>query len=611
MQKTTTNKFGLGTDTNVFTRFNLFLFFFSLFVFGIAYIAPVGQELSDPYFSLVVSQSIIENGTIQLDAYRPEHQNIFDMFFWQVSEQNGHSQYNYPVGPSLVALPFVMVAHTMGADMLQTVDNAHLQNFLSAFICTLLFLIFVQIARCYLSPALSLGIAFISVLGSSMISSASSAYWNIDGALLFMALSLWLIVRYDSGKAKSINPYLLGLFLFLAFICRPTTAIFIGLTFIYLLGYYRRGFLGTAVVSFLLLIAFFGFAKYQYGQWVPFYYLNAYGLTASQLPNNSRAVILYALLFSPSRGLFIFTPLFLWALVGSVYYFRSLKSLPLYWFSLLWISAHIFMVSGFGIWWGGYSYGPRLLTETNLAFVILLVLVIQIIEQKDDNKVSKNWYKNPWVLTCLLLGGISLFINAGEGLFNDQTSFWNSSPSVDLHPESVLDWRYPQFLLTADSFHQRDYEEGLRRLASGEIKLAPYHWGEDPRHGENCFFYGWWGEDGKTFSEIQSPKIVFPLEDVDQSQVYELTVHSTSYGDQVVEVYLNETRLDTLTMNGEPREDRLLFDGTLLKPNALNQITFYIPTARFSIMENLHSYRWHRLGMTIPGVQINIAPNTP
>lgn len=40
----------------------------------------------------------------------------------------------------------------------------------------------------------------------------------------------------------------------------------------------------------------------------------------------------------------------------------------------------------------------------------------------------------------------AIYVNSYQGLFNVYTALWNGEPNIDLHPEYLFDWRYPQFL---------------------------------------------------------------------------------------------------------------------------------------------------------------------
>jgi len=83
---------------------------------------------------------------------------------------------------------------------------------------------------------------------------------------------------------------------------------------------------------------------------------------------------LAGLLFSPSRGLFVFSPVFLASLIGVVQVMRRARDWPPILPYLAVGSALLLLVySRWGMWWGGTSFGYRLLIELLPALTLFLV----------------------------------------------------------------------------------------------------------------------------------------------------------------------------------------------------------------------------------------------
>ena len=102
--------------------------------FGMTYLSPITYAISDPHLSLLVSQAILEEGTIKLDAYRERAEPPLDSYppSGPLARYDDHLYYYFPLGPSLLALPVVATARGAGLDMAQQADNHFLQNLLSA-----------------------------------------------------------------------------------------------------------------------------------------------------------------------------------------------------------------------------------------------------------------------------------------------------------------------------------------------------------------------------------------------------------------------------------------------------------------------------------------------
>jgi hypothetical protein len=74
------------------------------------------------------------------------------------------------------------------------------------------------------------------------------------------------------------------------------------------------------------------------------------------------------LLISPHRGLFVTAPLSLLAIPGTVWLAQKQRSLAIT--VALMVVIHVLVIAGFDGWWGGWSYGPRLLLPVlGVAFV--------------------------------------------------------------------------------------------------------------------------------------------------------------------------------------------------------------------------------------------------
>ena len=77
-------------------------------------------------------------------------------------------------------------------------------------------------------------------------------------------------------------------------------------------------------------------------------------------------------LVSPARGLLVFSPVLLFAIPGVIRAIRSPVYRPWGWAIAVAVVAHWIAISSFPHWWGGYSFGPRLMTDV-LPFLILAV----------------------------------------------------------------------------------------------------------------------------------------------------------------------------------------------------------------------------------------------
>jgi hypothetical protein len=152
-------------------------------------------------------------------------------------------------------------------------------------------------------------------------------------------------------------------------------------------------------------------------------------------------------LVSPARGLLIFAPLVLFSLVGLWLSRRNLNSLHA--LAVLTVGLHLAVVSNTAIWWGGYSYGPRFMSDVLPFLFFLMVPVIDRITRVPMKAATAG-------LAAVFVAATawSVFANA-KGALDWDTAGWNFGPSVDTHPDRVWDWNDLPMLRTGN----KDYED--------------------------------------------------------------------------------------------------------------------------------------------------------
>jgi hypothetical protein len=505
---------------------------------------------------------------VSLDAYKDTYEkNIPHRSFdqdYRIHKGNGHYYYVYPIGTSVFSIPFVWAATLMGYDMSNFEHEVVTQGFISAVLCMLVFIIFYETCRCFLGLISSLVIAAISVLGSSLASTMGTGLWSHNFTVIFIALSLLLFALYESGRSRVINPYLLGFLLFAAYLCRPTALIFILVVLAYLFFKHRTILLRVAITLLTLFLLFAAWSWLEYGQVLPFYYTqaNRFGLTSTFWLG------LYGNLLSPSRGIMVFSPFFVLVAAGVLLYFPHLKTQALFWLSACWFGLHVAVISAWDMWWGGYSYGPRLLTDVAPALVLITALLWRAVSQQSSlsaRRIISGGY--------ITLGLLGIFINSYQGLYNIHTAIWNLYPDIDEYPAYLYSWKYPQFLATSRST--------LNRL---QEHLDNYLPGEEITYKSRVLFIDWHEpatNEGWRWAQGTSPQIILELDDIDTRGEYVAEMLLWSPLDREVDVRLNgkgigRLRLPAHTIGSTPETQTIVFNGNLLEVGSLNTIAFNI-----------------------------------
>jgi hypothetical protein len=137
-------------------------------------------------------------------------------------------------------------------------------------------------------------------------------------------------------------------------------------------------------------------------------------------------------LFSPNRGLLVFSPWIAVALATATWPAVA-RRLALHrlvcW--LLWALVPFFvLLSKYSVWWGGHCFGPRYWTEVVPLFAILFAFGLE--ELRARSRLLFTLSAVP-VLLAIGVQAVGAFC---------YPSTWNLSPAdVDLHHERLWDWR--------------------------------------------------------------------------------------------------------------------------------------------------------------------------
>lgn len=409
-----------------------------LLLFLLVLSARVRYTGSDARLNLLTTQALLETGSPRLDPYlTPEVRASSISAPWTVWWFDGHLYNLYPPGASLLALPAVAVARAAGLDMVDPRHDAALQAVLSALLVAGLFLVLERTARLFLSPRSAFGASLAFVLGTSIASTFGTALWSHGPAALLSALAL-LHLASSRSREREPDGLLLGLLLGGAFLCRPTAALPAILVFVLLLARHRReafrfALSGGAAVALLVAASFA-----VLGIPLPSYYV------PGSWPVNAQPLVgLLGILASPGRGLFAFSPFLLAGVAGWAN--RRLRRDPLYLLASAWAALHVAVVARHADWWGGWSYGPRLLSDSLPAWFLLVVLSSAWLGERLRAPLPRHLAATAVLAAALF----SVGVHTVQGLFNPATVAWNDRPNVYEAPrEKLFDVTNPQFLST-------------------------------------------------------------------------------------------------------------------------------------------------------------------
>jgi hypothetical protein len=236
-------------------------------------------------------------------------------------------------------------------------------------------------------------------LGTCVWTLSSQALWQHPANALFVSLGAWLFVR-GFRRGEDALPHWgwmagAGLAWSWAVACRPTSVLLIAVGAAGLLWLQRRSllaFVGAAVPVGVLLAVhnalLFG-SPLRFGQTV--HTATATEYLARKGVDSPWTLAVWegaaGLLLSPSRGLLVYSPFLIFALLGMVRTFRepTWRALrPLVVATLvLWLVAFAWFD-----WWGGWSFGYRPIVDTAPLLVLFLVPVLPAILSAPSRRIA-------------------------------------------------------------------------------------------------------------------------------------------------------------------------------------------------------------------------------
>ncbi len=391
---------------------------------------PAGAQLGDNMWYFPTAESLLSSGTVVLDQFRQKIQAVNGYAI--VPTPLGSVNF-FPPGPSLLALPFLFIGQLLGQDIMAIAEFT--AKALAAGTAALLYLLALELG---LRRRYALLLTLIFAFGTSHLPIHAGGYWShncssfLASLLLLMALRIFGR-RHPKSAPDTIHQHhvlLVAIVIVLGYTCRPDFSLWVVALGFFLVSRSFYGTVLTVIYSSLLLGIFVLWSVGVYGTWLPPYF------SATRISEPSLDILLKQL-FSPNRGLLIYNPVFLLAVFALYYAWLDWRNRFIFILIFLYVTLSAILISGFGHWWAGFSFGPRIYASL---FPALAVLLIPFFLWMQDQPVR---WKHRLLGTLVAVG---VLINA-PGAFSDLPHDWNVKPSsVDDHPERISDWTDLQFM---------------------------------------------------------------------------------------------------------------------------------------------------------------------
>jgi hypothetical protein len=371
--------------------------------------------------------------------------NSYQVFF---NEQTGEYASVFPYGSAFLYLPTYWLASAANRLSLFHVNDAYFLQHQGA---TFPYSFFLMLGT-NLFTLLAVVLAYFTAVkfssrGASLLSSVAlfvgtpliyyatiEPYMSHACGTLLIALVTYILVRY---RQRSPAWFFMGLTLGVAFLVRwqlALCALPLGLLALATAQWRKLLLLGT---GFLIL-----------GWHLPFTWWRMYGspwvvpaAIQGQQEFLSGPIYIRDVLLAPERGLLLWSPLVLLALIGLVLLFKKDRGLSL---TLgLMIVLQVLMNASLYDWGGGWAYGMRRMTELYPVWVIGLATLIHTAHSWSRAAAWRRWAR--WTAVSMVVLGI-LF---GLLLLMSHVNYINTNLA---HPEGGPIWEEISYQLTESDF---------------------------------------------------------------------------------------------------------------------------------------------------------------
>jgi hypothetical protein len=327
--------------------------------------------------------SILCDGDFNLNEFTFLYKNEEKPPYYLIRNDSGELLSTFGPGIALSVLPFYSVIllfkNNFDFDSLLLIAKI-LSSFFVSLSAVFLFLSALRLSNRHVALFATAAYA----LGSSVFAISSQGLWQHTPASLFVALGLFLLVH--SGEKK----WLAGLASFsfsLAFLVRHQLFIIWFIFLLYVFFRHRKSFIHYLCLAYPSIIFMIAYNFYYFDSMIAFPQIEVSGHLAEFKTGSSDVwstpvlTGLSGLLISPSRGLLLFSPVFIFSFIGMfmVFFRLRIQKLKTDENNILYVSialisiAYILLMSKWYDWWGGWGFAYRPIVDVMPLLSLLLI----------------------------------------------------------------------------------------------------------------------------------------------------------------------------------------------------------------------------------------------
>lgn len=417
-----------GRSLSESLRSPLLLFLFTILIYSLN-----GRTLSsgDTIPARYLPLSLVREFDFDLDEFPFLYESKLPYF---LTSSHGHVVSAYPPWAGVLALTVYLGPTLLGVDATSSILMEDLEKRAAMLITAVSVVVLFFALRRVTPEKTAWFIAVIYAFGTSSFSTSSQALWQHGPVQLFLSLTIFCLVKgLEIPRFSAYSGFALGC----AVICRPSNLPVLLALVAYILHKQRDQIVGFLLAGVPPLLLFMAYNIFYFGS--PFTtgigtaIVTPTTLISTHLASFNTPILagLAGVLVSPGRGLLVYSPVFVFSVIGMMVAWREPRYLYLRYLSIAPMILLVIVSKWIG-WWGGECYGPRLLADVN---PILCFLLYPAIEYFKGRKAVR------YVIIMLAVLSIAMHaIGAGRDRVLDEKT-WTAHYEIGRHPERLWSWR--------------------------------------------------------------------------------------------------------------------------------------------------------------------------
>lgn len=407
--------------------YHLFVLVFTLFMVTSPFTGLGLRPADDIMPTTLLPVSIILERDFDLDEFidhSPDPDHGWEQPYWMVRVGN-HYFSKYPILTALVVTPLYLLPVAFGLTAHSNLLPYQLLGKTSAALLAAASVVLVYLCLRFMASELTaFCLSLVYAFASPTWTTSSQALWQHAASQLFLAGTIYYLLR-SLRDTKAIG--FSGMFLGLAIAARPANFVIAPVMIAYLLHRSRNHiphFLAGIVMplSFLLWYNYSTFGSaFSQG-----YATEAYDGWTTPLHRG-----LLGILFSPSKGLLVYSPVFWFSIAGIVGSWRVRRrdqaTTWLFRYLGLAVASFTLVMSKWHAWAGGWSFGPRMLVDITPLLILLMIPALEWLGQNRGVVVVLTTFIV--ISVAVQLVGLSMF-DAGwyrqlDSIGYNEAAFWS------------------------------------------------------------------------------------------------------------------------------------------------------------------------------------------